>query len=80
MKEGNLRVWWIKNVPGKAKHFCVLNIKEAKIKIKQLADNDLKADSNVITNAGGLEIFENDKWVEWYDDEGNDICQIVFEY
>lgn len=39
-----------------------------------------RADLNsqqVTDNAGGLEVFEDDDWAEWLDDEGRDILAVI---
>lgn len=73
VKEGDLRVWWIKNVPGKAEHVYVADLKEAKTVtdaeiLKQLQD------PKVFSNVFGLEVYESDgeggfDWCEWYSEE-----------
>lgn len=76
-KEGYLRVWHIPQIPGKPFHVYVKNISEAKLILKVIAHYDLFQLENHIkpdfSNAAGLEIFENNEWVEWYSPEGEDI-------
>ena len=71
-EEGDLRVWWIRNVPGSPEFILVESPKEATETLQSLAEADLH-NRHVESNAGGLEVFEDDEWTEWYDDEGNDI-------
>lgn len=79
--EGTLRVWHIPQVPGKPFHVVVNTPKHGKQILDVLADYDLFQLENMIkpdySNAGGLEIFENGKWHEWYDESGFNIdeCQ-----
>ena len=37
--------------------------------------NDIKPD---YSNAGGLQVFENDDWSEWYSEDGWDIDEVKF--
>ena len=73
MKKGQLKVWWIPQVPGKAFEVLVNNLREAKLLMDTLANYDLfQFRENVkpdYTNAGGVQIFENDEWTDWYDEE-----------
>ncbi len=73
---GDLRVWWIPQIPGKPFHVPVANKDEAVLIMETLAHYDLFQLANNIKpdyNAGGLEIYEADVigagWCEWYDDE-----------
>lgn len=74
-KEGDLRVWWIPQVPMKAFHVSVKNVRDAKIVMKVLEDYDIFQYRNHVKpdycNAGGLNVFEDGEWIEWYDDKGN---------
>jgi hypothetical protein len=82
---GNLRVWWIPQIPGAPFHVPVKNIDEAKLLLKTLANYDLFQFNNRIkgdyANSGGLEICESldDKmeWCEWYDEDGNSIDDLM---
>jgi len=76
MTTKELRVWWIRNVPNKPIHYQVKDIDEAKKKINELTQDDLK-NKFVEDNVGGLEIFENEEWSEYYNDEGQDIMKIM---
>ena len=75
-EENELRVWWSSQIPipkSGYERYLVETIREAKIKIKTLAQRDLN-DKLVTDNVGGLEVFENEEWSEWYcDDCGEDI-------
>ena len=77
MKKGQLRVYWIPQVPMKAFYVDVENIKEAKKILDTLAiydifqfDNKIKPD---YCNAGGLEEFDGNKWFDWIDEMGENI-------
>ena len=80
---GNLRVWWIPQIPGKPFHYRVADLDQALLLLSALAAYDafqlvhnIKGD---YANTGGLEIFDttelkDGEWVEWCDPEtGNDI-------
>ena len=81
MKNGQLKVWWIPQVPMKAFEVLVDNINEAGLLLDTLADYDLFQFENKVKpdycNAGGLMIWDDnmdpdengEKWVDWYDDE-----------
>lgn len=75
-KQGDLRVWWIPQVPGKPFHVDVASPDEAKKLMVVLADYDLFQFKNRIkpdySNAGGLECYSqtgDGQWCEWYDEE-----------
>lgn len=75
--EGQLRVWHIPQAPGKPFEIDVQTPQEAKRIIDMLAAYDLFQFKNRIkpdyTNASGLLVFEDGEWVEWYDENGDDI-------
>lgn len=75
-KEGNMRVWWTRNMPNEMEYYQVKNLEEGIKVIKELIKEDLK-NKFVTDNAGGLEIYEDDDWCEFYDDNGNDVMQII---
>lgn len=80
-KHGDLRVWWIPQVPGKPFHQEVDNLKEAKLLLTTLARYDAFQFENRIkpdyANAGGLLVYDTDmeeggEWVDYdwdYDPE-----------
>ena len=70
------RVWWVRNVPGEAEFYPVASIEEASTKLNELAQADL-ASPSVVSNAGGLEVLEGGRWVEYYDEQGDDISAII---
>jgi len=79
--EGELRVWWIPQLPGTPFYVDVASVPEAKKVLEILARYDLfqleQAIKPDFTNAGGLEVFEYGEWVEWMDDEGNGIEDVA---
>lgn len=77
-KDGDLKVWWIPQVPMKSFDVSVKSPAEAAMLLKVLADYDIFQFENNIKpdycNTGGLCIFENGEWIDWEDPEtGADI-------
>lgn len=78
---GDLRIWWIPQVPMKPFYVYVRNIAEARLLLDALADYDAFQFANRIkpdySNVGGLQVYEGDSegdgWCDWYDDEDDDI-------
>lgn len=72
-----LRVWWIPQVPGKPFYVPVADRDQAVKILTVLAEYDLFQLKHKIkpdyANAGGLQVLEDGEWVEWYDNDGNDI-------
>ena len=58
-------------------HVAVRNVREAQLLLTTLAGYDIfQFENNVkpdYSNAGGLEVFEDGEWCEWYDEDGNGI-------
>jgi hypothetical protein len=75
-EEGDLRTWWIRNPPSPAEFTIVSSPAGAINALQKLTATDL-ANSLVTVNMGGLEVFEDGEWTEWYDDEGNDIDSLT---
>lgn len=82
-KEGEFRVWWVPQIPGKKFHVSVINIEQAKIILNTLAQYDIFQFENSIKpdycNAGGLEVFEGGEWIEWESADGDDIDCLMQE-
>ena len=76
-KEGDLRVWWIPQVPGKQFTVPVESPAEGKKLLHVLAFYDIFQFENRIKpdycNAGGLCVFEDGEWVDWSDENGDSI-------
>ena len=77
MKTGDLKVWWIPQIPMKQFEVPVKSPKEAVLILDTLArydtfqlENNIKPD---YCNAGGLIVFEDGEWTEWYSKEGETI-------
>ena len=81
--KGELRIWWIPQVPMKPFHIKVKNIGEAKLILNTLAEYDKFQFYNRIkpdySNAGGLEIFNGEEWEEWHNEVGMDIDELLKE-
>jgi len=77
IEKGDMRVWWIPQVPGAPFHVEVNTIPEAQLLINSLAAYDIfQLEHNIkpdYCNAGGLQIFDGEEWEDWYDDDGNSI-------
>lgn len=90
-KQGDLRVWWIPQVPCKQFNVPVASIAEAKLVLRTLANYDLfQLENNIkpdYCNAGGLCVYDpelcdeddGDGWSDWYDDDGRDIDDLMAE-
>ena len=78
-----LRVWWIPQVPMKPFHVEVESVYEAKKLLKTLALYDIfQFEHNIkpdYSNAGGLEVFEEGEWTEWYDEDSGDCIDDITE-
>lgn len=72
-KNGQLRVYHIQNPPGTPTWYDVTSPREGLQKIEELAAIDLRPNSNVWDNIFGLSVLEDGEWVDWRDNEGDDI-------
>ena len=88
--EGDLKVWWGNNItrfyPNCHKnnkdgiyYYPVKDVEEAKKVIDVLTWYDLSLGDAVDMNMQGLVVYEDNEWVEYYDEEGRDIQQIIKE-
>ena len=86
-KKGDLRVWWIPQVPMQPFHVPVPDVKTAKLVMNCLANYDIFQFENRVKpgycNVGGLECYsqdDNGEWCEWYDEEtGESIDEVEIE-
>jgi hypothetical protein len=74
-KEGDLRVWWIPQVPMEMFEWPVADLAQASLLLDALAayddfqfQNRVKGD---YCNTGGLNIFRDGDWEDWETDEGD---------
>ena len=77
MDEGKMRVWWMPQVPMNNKFEVeVSDEKEAAKIISVLADYDAFQFENKIkpdySNMGGVEVFQDGEWMDWYNEEYDD--------
>jgi hypothetical protein len=83
LKEGQLRVWHIPQVPMAAFRVDVASVEEAKKVLSILADYDIFQFENKVkpdyANASGLETVENGEWREWWSEDGGDIWELIRE-
>lgn len=79
MSHGQLRVWWIPQIPMKAFTVEVASLAEAKLLLNVLADYDTFQFENNIKpdycNSGGLQVWHDDErdFIDWMNDEGDSI-------
>jgi hypothetical protein len=83
-KTGDLKVWWIPQVPMEPFEVKVSSLYEAKKILDILANYDLfQFNKNVkpdYCNAGGLFIFDKeDGWIDWETDLGDRIDDLSFD-
>lgn len=80
--DAKLKVWWIPQVPMKAFEVSVSSVEEGVKIMNILADYDTFQFENNIkpdySNVGGLSMFEDDEWVDWYDEETGEDDPRVF--
>ena len=75
-QEGTMRVWWIRNVPNVPQHHPVTSTEQAITILNKLTNDDLK-NPFILSNAGGLEVFEDGEWYEYCNNEGQDIMELM---
>ena len=79
-KEGDLRVWWLPQMPCESFNVPVEDIKQAKFLLDALAKYDIfQFERNMkgfYANAGGLELFVDREWIEWQSDDGLEIDDV----
>lgn len=73
---GALQVWCNNNL-GRFR-WPVASVAEAKAKVNDEADEQLQSPL-VEWNAFGLEVYEDGEWVEWYDEDGSNIDDLLDE-
>ena len=71
-----LRVYAVMN--GEVTYFDVKDVEEAKRIIKREVESDLH-NRRVFWNAFGLEVIEDGEWVEYYNEDGLDIMEMMKE-
>lgn len=80
-RDGSLRLWWIPQIPGKPFYVEVASVVEAMLVYDTLTRYDAFQFENYIkpdySNAGGLEVYYDHEWSEYYDEDGCDINEIM---
>lgn len=80
MDKGALKIWWIPQVPMAAFEVGVADLEQASLLLSVLADYDaFQYKHNVkpdYCNIGGLVVFEDGDWFDWYDDDGRDFDEV----
>lgn len=80
---GALQVWWIPQIPGKPFTVRVKDTDQAILLLTTLAAYDMFQYQNRIKpdycNAGGLSVFEDGEWTDWYNDDGQSIDDLIEE-
>jgi hypothetical protein len=78
-KNGDLRIWWIPQVPMEAFYVYIQSLVEAKKILTVLADYDMFQYNNNVKpdycNVGGLQIYEKEEgeWLDWESEDGESI-------
>jgi hypothetical protein len=74
--EGDLRIWWIPQIPGRQFWWPVDDLRQAGMMLNALAAYDdfqfaqrVKGD---YSNCGGLCIYRDGAWEDWESEEGDD--------
>ena len=75
-QSGDLRVWWVPQVPMQAFFVYVKSEYEAALIMRVLAEYDMFQYENSVkpdyANAGGVDVYEEGKWVSWYKEADDD--------
>ena len=75
-KQGDLRIWWIPQIPGEPFYVNVKDLEQAELIYNTLTDYDIFQYANRIkpdySNTGDLEVYEGGEWADWYDEEMDD--------
>jgi hypothetical protein len=83
-KEGDLKVWWIPQVPMKSFDYPVDTVEQGMMLCDCLAKYDMFQFDNRIKpdycNAGGLMVFEDGEWCDWYSEDGDDFNELLNEW
>lgn len=79
-EKGELRVWWIPQIPMNSFYVKVETIKEAKKILNVLAEYDIFQFENKVkgdySNVGGLQEFDGNEWLDWESPEGESIDEV----
>lgn len=79
-QEGDLQVWWKPQVPMQSFIVSVDSVQEARKLLSVLADYDqFQFDKRIkgdYCNTGGLSVFEDGEWLDWYSEDGYGIDEL----
>lgn len=82
--EGDLRIWWIPQIPMKPFIWPVADLAEGRLLIDALAAYDAFQFEHRVkpdySNAGGLQVWEAGEWVDWSDAAGDDITAEKYRF
>ena len=77
MSEGELKIWWVPQVPMKSFEVSVDSPEEGHKILTVLAAYDLfQYENNVkpdYSNAGGLVVFDDGEWCDWHGEDGEEL-------
>ena len=75
-KEGDLRIWWVPQIPGKAFEWPVADLTQAALMLDALAAyDDFQFAENVkgdYANMGGLHVYREGDWEDWESEDCDD--------
>lgn len=77
-KEGDLKVYNIKNIPNPPEHYPVKTPKHGAMLIELLAESQL-LDETIESNTFGLLVFKDGDWENWEDENGYSIQEYAHE-
>ncbi len=84
MKNQKFRVWWIPQVPMKPFIVEVSDLQTASTLLDVLAEYDnFQFENNIkpdYANAGGLSVFEDGEWTDWYSEDGKEFDEYRREH
>lgn len=75
-KPGNLMLWRIINPPNEGDRYPVRDLKHAAALYDSLTASDLLDDA-ISSNAYGLEIYDDNEWLEFETDDGDCIAELA---
>lgn len=81
MKDGQLRVWWVPQMPMESFVVNVATVDEGVKILDVLADYDLFQFKQKVkpdySNTGRLELYEDEGWTDWYSHEFDDLDEYI---
>lgn len=81
MEDGQLRVWWVPQMPMEPFVVNVATVDEGIKILDVLADYDLFQFEQKVkpdySNTGRLELSEDEGWTDWYSNEFDDLDEYI---